>query len=138
MDNNKTKSIAVHRLVAYEFCDNYNVNDKNSLKSFNYYENLEWVTYSENNKHRFEHGNGSSAKPPILRGENNPHNVYSTEFIKEICFLLTKRYTVKEILDYFECIENRKKIISLIHDIRCRRTWGHISRNYDFETHLTK
>lgn len=69
----------VHRLVAWEFCDGYSeercfVNHKDSVKRNIYYENLEWCTLSENNKHRFEHGNGG-VNPPIFRGEEANGNV---------------------------------------------------------------
>jgi hypothetical protein len=53
----KTKLFRVHRLIAKCFIDNeYNkkqVNHKNSNPNDNRIENLEWVSASENNCHRF-------------------------------------------------------------------------------------
>ena len=53
----KTKLFRVHRLIAKSFIDNeYNkkqVNHKNSNPSDNRIENLEWVSASENNCHKF-------------------------------------------------------------------------------------
>lgn len=58
--NNKLRTFAVHRLVAIAFIPNphnkLRVNHKNGIKSDNYYENLEWVTDSENMIHAIETG----------------------------------------------------------------------------------
>jgi hypothetical protein len=54
--NNKQKTYKVHRLIANAFIPNPNnkpeINHINCIKSDNKIENLEWVTKSENCKHR--------------------------------------------------------------------------------------
>jgi hypothetical protein len=54
--NNKTKFFLTHRLLAKEFIDNplnkKCVNHIDSIRSNNKLENLEWVSYRENNCHR--------------------------------------------------------------------------------------
>ena len=57
----KTKIIMVHRLVAKTFVENKSedciaVNHKDGNKTNNHASNLEWVTYSENQKHAYKNG----------------------------------------------------------------------------------
>ncbi len=56
----KRKTVMVHRLLAQTFLDNPDnketVNHKDSNRSNNNISNLEWNTYSENNKHAYDHG----------------------------------------------------------------------------------
>ena len=57
--NRKTK-LFVHRLVATLFCDGFQegfvVNHKDGNKQNNYYENLEWVSNSQNQKYSYKIG----------------------------------------------------------------------------------
>lgn len=79
----KTISIAVHRLVAIEFVENPEdkplVNHKDSNRSNNKAENLEWVTPSENATHMVTQGNNSD-KNGIL----NPMALLTEEQVLEI------------------------------------------------------
>ena len=52
------KRFFIHRLVAQHFCEGYQenlvVNHKDGNKLNNHYDNLEWVTRSENDLHAFK------------------------------------------------------------------------------------
>jgi hypothetical protein len=56
----KFKSVRIHKLVLLAFCglptERCVVNHINGLKSDNRLENLEYCTYSENNKHAYDNG----------------------------------------------------------------------------------
>lgn len=86
----------VHRLVATVFLPNPHnkrtVNHKNTIKTDNYVDNLEWATYSENHKHAYKNG---VHKPPRSRlgkfGKDNPtakkviQRNLNGEFVAEWC-----------------------------------------------------
>lgn len=68
--NSKALTFKVHRLVAMAFIDNPNnkpiINHKDSIRSNNCVENLEWVTYKENVEHCILAG-----RFPYRYGEDN-------------------------------------------------------------------
>ncbi len=59
-ENKQRKLYSVHRLVGFTYLDNPEnkpcINHKNGVKVDNEVDNLEWCTYSENNKHAFSTG----------------------------------------------------------------------------------
>lgn len=126
----KQKKFAIHILVARYFVKGYKecliVNHKDGNKHNNYYENLEWTTYSGNLKHAFSHNLRENNK-----GTNNPGNVYSDEIIHSICKLIEKGLTTKDIsIKIFG--QYILKYKNLINHIKGKRRWTHISNQYNF------
>ncbi len=128
IEGNDRRAIPVHRLVAWEFVDGFSetnniVNHINSKRDFNYYKNLEWCNVQHNTVHGYEYGNGK-------KGEKNYRNKFPESLIINICELLEKGYSNAEIRVQLDL--NTKDHKDLIKDIRRRKTWKHISRNYTF------
>ena len=129
-DNHSKKSTYfIHRLVAWEFCTGYDesegrifVNHINSKRCDPYFENLEWVTSSENAIHSFsEYGN----RVP-LRGSKCPTSIYVESQVILACELGELGYP-------------RKKISKLtgidsqyLSEIFTGAKWKHISQRYNF------
>lgn len=80
-DNKKVKRFTAHRLVGFLFVDGFKdglwINHKDFNRSNNNYQNLEWVTPSENNIHRYK-----TKKYPC--GENNCRSKLKTDKVIQI------------------------------------------------------
>ena len=121
----------VHRLVARAFLQKTltkkQVNHIDGNKSNNKVENLEWCTNRQNQIHAWKIG---LQKPRC--GLDNPGNKYSPELIEKICNLLEKGYSTKKIKKCLNIKSNNICISYLINDIRKRKGWVHISKNYNW------
>jgi len=125
---------SIHKLVAKHFLDFPNskykifVNHKDGFKNNNYYQNLEWVTPSENNVHAIKIGLWNP------RGINSVLNVYNEETVHQICLLHKQGLSQGKIYDrikHNDDIRNKPKTIDLIKKIRNKKSWRHISNLYD-------
>lgn len=116
--NNKQKRVFIHRLVAELFVDNKNgfnqVNHKDGNKQNNNYTNLEWCNQSLNQKHAY------------LVGLQVVKTKVSEEQVHEICKRLQDLEPVSKI--YREVFATQ----DIVADIKRRRTWKHISKDYIF------
>lgn len=137
MVNPSGVTVAVHRLVAYQFVDQNSlwltVNHKDGNKSNNYYQNLEWVTSRYNTYHAIKTGLRNN------NGENNPRAVYNEELVRQICELLEKKY---RIIDIFRELTGKslpitnedKALYQFLYKVHTKKTWTHISKEYNFES----
>lgn len=131
MTNGLVKKLAVHRLVAYQFCNPpYNfqdmaVNHINGNKHCNFANNLEWITIAENNQHSMIiHTNKDT------RVVNGRPSVNET-FVKYLCEQFEKGKSNTEITRELG-MEINNANHTLLRDIRSGNTWKHVTCNYNF------
>ena len=117
-EEGKRTTIKIHRIVAQLFIQNpcnYNlVMHLDDNKSNNYYKNLKWGTSLENNRDAMSKGinrpaMGMSRKKSSLT-ESDVVDIFNS---KDTCRSLAKKYSVNH---------------TCIVDIRCGRTWNHITK----------
>ena len=114
----------IHRLVAETWLPNPNnlpcVNHKNGNKRDNRVSNLEWCTFQHNNQHAFDTGlNGN-----VLEGHHRA--VLTNTEIHELCKLMQDGGRNCEIAN------NPSITASMLSDIKARRRWVEISKDYNF------
>lgn len=114
----------IHRIVAETFIPNpenkKTVNHINGIKTDNRVENLEWMTYSENNKHSFDTGLKKPTRKPINRGQNSPNAKFKDEDIRVIRKIYSEGVTQEKISKIYNVC--RQTIGSII----TRKNWSHI------------
>lgn len=105
--NNKGKTHYIHRLIAEHFIPPYQgetVNHKDGIKTNNDLSNLEWSTYSQNNKHAYDMGLKSITaehseklrKVIIKRNKNNSYRSIPIEAYKLDGSFVGKFVSIKE------------------------------------------
>lgn len=112
----------MHRLVAWEFVPfnrdyNLDVNHIDGNKQNNFASNLEWVSRHDNNVHAIVNG----LRPTKL----------TVEDVHNICQLLQDSVMSYNEIIYDLDLEDRCDA-DRINEIKRRKTWKHISDNYDF------
>jgi len=126
--DNKVKNVLVHRLVACTFIPNplnkRTVNHIDGNKDNNSYWNLEWMSYSENNKHAYDTGLHKS-----LAGEDSPFAKVSVDLVRKICSELEVETSVGKICKKLNVSRN------LVNSIRDKRAWTTISSEYKIIPH---
>lgn len=124
----KRKNISIHRLVAWHFVKGYStekneVNHKDNNPRNNYFENLERVSHTENNRYMFKQGRGKKQIERFkkLLKENHPNKNYSDEIVIEICRLINEGLSnkdISEIISYKFNISNKKRLRTYISGVR--------------------
>jgi len=112
---NKSKFHYIHRLVAIEFIPNpyskETVNHINPIKTNNNFENLEWSTQSENNKHSYDN------KLNVAIGKDNGNVKLTEEKVLEIRNAVGKQKEIAQIYNIDRSVVSR---------IKNNKTWSHI------------
>ena len=129
MKDNSASDFLVHRLVMLAFnpidnADEMQVNHKDPCKTKNTIHNLEWVTNKENTIHAYEHGLHK-------RGEQASFSIITNEQASMICKALELGYKDKECCIYAN-LPPESRFVHIVSQIRNRRNWKHISKNYNF------
>lgn len=110
---------SVHRLVLTAFSGEcpkgYQCNHIDGNKLNNRIDNLEWVTPSENQRHKYDILGYSR---PI--GSKNPQSKLTEAKVKEIKLLLVKKIPVKLIAEMY------KVTLKTIYNIKSESAWTHI------------
>lgn len=124
--DNKRHRYSVHRLVLENFLpvenmDTLQVNHKDGNKLNNNLSNLEWVTASENNYHKFRIGLASQKGP-----KNNATHLTEENVLEIISLLLSHKYTQKEIGAKFNTTDD------VISAIKCKRNWKYLTEHINF------
>lgn len=122
----------IHRLVAYQFVPNphnYPVVDHlDAKKTNNHYTNLEWVTVLENTRRATTMG--------LINGIQRPR-----ELVVEICELFESGYTTMEVFYHLTPVGTRVddnlSLHIFIENIRCRRIWPDVTKDYTFTEEST-
>ena len=112
----KKKLCTVHRLVLIAFTGDQprmQCNHKDGDKTNNHLSNLEWVTASQNCRHREDMGLG-------IRGEKAPRGKLKTEQVLEIRGLYEEGWSQQKIADQYGVSQHS------ISSIILRKSWAHV------------
>lgn len=131
LKNGKYLNTSIHRLLMliYRYVDNNNelyVNHINGCKTDFDFDNLEWVTPSENVRHALETG--------LIQkiNEDHPNAIITNEQAHYICKRLEDGLISTDILRELG-LENNLANLSVISNIRQGYTWKNISKDYNIK-----
>ena len=123
-------STSIHRLVAEYFVPNSDVKNntqvdhKDGNKQNNWYWNLEWVTPKENKQRAIKLGLCNPKHGNQPKGSKSGVSIHTEEEAHEVCKLLEKNLSNKEISDMLGLSTE------FIRSIKRGRAWNHISKDY--------
>lgn len=124
----KYKTKLLHRLLGLGYIENIDnkpiINHKNGDKLDLELSNLEWSTFSENNKHAFDTG---LKNPSYVKSEDCNLATHTKEDAITVCELLQSGKSPKQIMSV-----NSSFGYDFIMKIRRRVTWKDVSKDYIF------
>lgn len=119
------KTVKVHRLVATAFLDNTEnkpcVNHKDTCKTNNNVDNLEWCTHSENNKHARDNG-----LVPMLLGSMHGRATINEDLVHLICKDYVNGLTAAQVIKKYGVTRNQAA------KLKHKTTWSHITSQYNY------
>ena len=126
--NGNIRNYYIHRLVLLAFNPIYSddilqVNHIDGDKKNNYLSNLEWCDNSYNQKHAYQIG----LKRHIY-GDMRPRANFTNDKILSMCRLMAAGYSNSYITELFNITDKE-----LLSDIRCKRRWTQVTKDFDFE-----
>lgn len=117
---NTKKYVLVHILIANHFIENPNnlpiINHKDGNKKNNTIDNLEWCTWSHNNKHGYDTGLIKS-----LKGENHKRAKLTNKDVLEI-----REHLKQGVLSNVKISKLYNISSNSISGIKTKATWGHL------------
>lgn len=130
--------VGVHRLVAWEFCENDDPTTKNVVNHLdtkilhNESKNLEWTDVAGNTRHAEATGVRN------VSGANNGNAVYSEEFVRKICSLYQDGLEPIDVYhelystDAIKTVEDAN-FYRFLYGIKTGRSWTKVAADYTFE-----
>lgn len=114
--------------IEQKYIDFFNIKPNKYIID-NYYENLEWVSIKENNKHGFIHGFVDYTATSETRRLNK---VYEIKDVELYCDYISKGFSNKEILDICKYTDKkqRRSLQLLLNDLRNKKSWVWVSNKY--------
>lgn len=141
-DTGKTHPFSVARIVALNFCENDDPDNKtqvdhvNGEKKYNWARNLEWVTPLENTRRAIQRGLNNHT------GENNPSSQYSEEMVRHICSHYQNGLQPIDVFRLFydgpANTKEKQNFYAFLWQLKKRKTWTKVSSEYDFSTETVK
>ena len=120
------KTLLVHRLVAEAFIPNPenhpSVNHIDGNKDNNKVSNLEWCSYSANNKHAYDTGLRHGQ-----RGSDSPFAIYDESLVRKVCQRLTMPGSPKDIARELDVP------LHLVRSIKSGESWRCVSSEYPIQ-----
>lgn len=141
-DTGKTYPFAVARLVALNFCENDDPENKtqvdhvNGEKKFNFASNLEWVTPLENTRRAIAIGLNNHT------GENNPMSIFPVELVEQICQRLETGLSPAEVYrTYYDGpirTDEERSLYRFIWLLKKRKVWPKVTAKYTYSTDVAR
>lgn len=136
-------NFGVHRLVAWEFCENDDpqaktvVNHLDARIMHNEPSNLEWTTVAGNTQHADMH------ELRHIRGDKNVTSIYSEYFVRQICKLYEEGYMPMDVYHKFygyEPLHSKadKAIYKLLYSLKKKAAWPDVVAEYNYSTEIEK